>query len=103
MVALYTLAPSRYPTPSGGGIPVGVHFTPTVNLRRGEQLIVGPGACVCFDREAYSFTDIGIGHLWKLATHVGLWKFAVGNWDLAITEMYGYFYPRACLGLARSG
>ena len=26
-----------YPVPSGGGIPVGVHFTPTVNERRGPQ------------------------------------------------------------------
>lgn len=34
-----------YPVPSGGGIPVGVHFTPTVNERRGHQMIVGPGAC----------------------------------------------------------
>ena len=32
-----------YPVPSGGGIPVGVHFTPTVNERRGHQMIVGPG------------------------------------------------------------
>ena len=32
-----------YPVPSGGGIPVGVHFTPTVNERRGHQLIIGPG------------------------------------------------------------
>ena len=32
-----------YPVPSGGGIPVGVHFTPTVNERRGRQTIVGPG------------------------------------------------------------
>ena len=36
-----------YPVPSGGGIPVGVHFTPTVNERRGHQMIVGPGAFVC--------------------------------------------------------
>lgn len=40
-----------YPVPSGGGIPVGVHFTPTVNERRGEQMIVGPGACIAFSRE----------------------------------------------------
>ena len=32
-----------YPVPSGGGIPVGVHFTPTVNERRGHQMIIGPG------------------------------------------------------------
>ena len=72
-----------YPTPSGGGIPVGVHFTPTANDRRGHEMIVGPGACVCFDREGYSFFDVGLGHLWKLATHIGLWRFAKDNWDLA--------------------
>ena len=32
-----------YPVPSGGGIPVGVHFTPTLNERRGHQMIIGPG------------------------------------------------------------
>ncbi len=42
-----------YPVPSGGGIPVGVHFTPTVNERRGEQMIIGPGACLAFAREVY--------------------------------------------------
>lgn len=76
-----------YPTPSGGGIPVGVHFTPTCNLRRGDQTIVGPGAAVCFDREGYNFTDISIGHLWRLATNLSLWKFAFSNFDLAVTEM----------------
>jgi L-2-hydroxyglutarate oxidase LhgO len=35
-----------YPVPTGGGIPTGVHFTPTVNERRGHQMIIGPGACL---------------------------------------------------------
>jgi 2-hydroxyglutarate dehydrogenase len=30
-----------YPVPSGGGIPVGLHFTPTVNEERGKQIIIG--------------------------------------------------------------
>ena len=77
-----------YPVPSGGGIPVractvlpeatgcstgvqvGVHFTPTVNERRGHQMIVGPGACLCFAREAYSFLDMNLRDLWGLVTHV---------------------------------
>jgi 2-hydroxyglutarate dehydrogenase len=37
-----------YPVPSGGGIPVGVHITPTVNQRRGPQMINVPGACIAF-------------------------------------------------------
>jgi 2-hydroxyglutarate dehydrogenase len=76
-----------YPTPSGGGIPVGVHFSPTCNIRRGEQMIVGPGAAVCFDREGYNFTDMSIKHLFSLATNAGLWRFAMQNFDLAVTEM----------------
>ena len=90
-----------YPTPSGGGIPVGVHFTPTVNERRGHGMIVGPGACVCFDREAYGFFDVSIKHLWMLATHPGLWRFALSNWDLAITEMYRDLNKHAFLDQAR--
>jgi len=76
-----------YPTPSGGGIPVGVHFTPTLNERRGEQTIVGPGACLTFHDEGYSFTDVSMAHLWKLATHIGLWRFVLGNWRFALQEM----------------
>jgi 2-hydroxyglutarate dehydrogenase len=47
-----------YPVPNGSGIPVGVHFTPTVNERRGHQMIVGPGACISFSREGYRMTDV---------------------------------------------
>ena len=47
-----------YPVPSGGGIPVGVHFTPTVNERRGHQMIIGPGACISFSREGYKMSDV---------------------------------------------
>ncbi len=53
-----------YPVPSGGGIPVGVHFTPTVNERRGKQMIIGPGACIAFDREGYKMSDISFSDLW---------------------------------------
>ena len=77
-----------YPVPSGGGIPVGVHFTPTLDERRGNQMIVGPGACMGFATEAYKFTDVSIVHLWKLAQQIGLWRFVFSNWDLAFTEMY---------------
>jgi L-2-hydroxyglutarate oxidase LhgO len=47
-----------YPVPSGGGIPVGVHFTPTVNERRGHQMIIGPGACIAFSREGYKMGQV---------------------------------------------
>ena len=47
-----------YPVPTGGGIPVGVHFTPTVNERRGHNMIIGPGACLSFSREGYKMSDV---------------------------------------------
>jgi L-2-hydroxyglutarate oxidase LhgO len=77
-----------YPVPSGGGIPVGVHFTPTVNERRGHQMIIGPGACISFSREGYKITDFRLRDLWDFATNGGLWKFAVGNPRLSLGELY---------------
>jgi hypothetical protein len=50
-------------------------------------MLVGPGASVCFDREAYRFTDFSFKYLWHLASNGGLWKFAAGNADLALVEM----------------
>ena len=47
-----------YPVPTSGGIPTGVHFTPTVNERRGHQMIIGPGACISFSREGYKMSDV---------------------------------------------
>lgn len=90
-----------YPVPSGGGIPVGVHFTPTVNERRGKQMILGPGACMAFSREGYSFFDYTFKDIWNMATHIGLWRFAFSNFDLAITEMYRDLNKKAFLDQAR--
>lgn len=90
-----------YPVPSGGGIPVGVHFTPTVNERRGRQMIVGPGACVAFGREAYGFFDFSVKDLWSLATHIGLWKFAFSNFDLTVKEVYRDLNRTAFMDQAR--
>ena len=90
-----------YPIPSGGGIPVGVHFTPTVNERRGRQMIVGPGACISFHREGYKFFDCSLKDIWSLVTHVGLWRFAFCNFDLAVTEMYRDLNKKAFLDQAR--
>jgi L-2-hydroxyglutarate oxidase LhgO len=77
-----------YPVPSGGGIPVGVHFTPTVNERRGHQMIIGPGACLTFKREGYSFFDISLSDLWGSLTNGGLVRFAVQNPSLSLGEVY---------------
>lgn len=77
-----------YPVPGGGGIPVGVHFTPTVNEQRGHQMIVGPGACIAFSREGYKMSDINLADLWGSATNLGLWKFAIKNPSLSVGELW---------------
>lgn len=84
-----------YPVPSGGGIPVGVHFTPTVNERRGHATIIGPGACVAFDREGYKFWDLNLRDVWDMVTHIGMWKFVMGNLGLSLGEMYRDLNHRA--------
>lgn len=90
-----------YPVPSGGGIPVGVHFTPTVNERRGEQMIVGPGACLAFSREGYNFFDLSFRDMFSLLKSYGLVKFALGNMDLAFGEMYRDLNKKAFLASAQ--
>jgi 2-hydroxyglutarate dehydrogenase len=90
-----------YPVPSGGGIPVGVHFTPTVNERRGHQMIVGPGACLAFSKEGYRFRDVSLCDLWDYATNGGLWKFALSNPRLSIGEIYRDLNKRAFLSEAQ--
>lgn len=90
-----------YPVPSGGGIPVGVHFTPTVNERRGHQMIVGPGACIAFSREGYKMTDVSIADLWDYATNGGLWRFALANPRLSLGELWKDFNKHAFMKEAR--
>ncbi|KAI9323179.1 FAD dependent oxidoreductase-domain-containing protein [Dichotomocladium elegans] len=91
-----------YPVPSGGGIPVGVHFTPTVNTRRGIQMIVGPGACLTFTREGYRFFDFKLKDLWDSLTNVNLMLFALKNPALSIGELYKDMNKRAFLRAAQA-
>lgn len=86
-----------YPVPSGGGIPVGVHFTPTVNERRGHEMIVGPGACITFSREGYKFFDFSLRDVGDYVVNGGLWKFATGNLRLSLGELYRDLSKRAFL------
>ena len=86
-----------YPVPGGGGIPVGVHFTPTVNERRGHGMIIGPGACIAFDREGYKFTDASLRDLWNLMTNLNMWKFVLKNPSLSFGEIYKDLNKRAFL------
>jgi len=77
-----------YPVPSGGGIPVGVHFTPTVNEGRGHGMIVGPGACVAFSREGYTMSTVDVRDVWHALTNGGFWRFAIANPALSLGELW---------------
>ncbi|ORZ15649.1 FAD dependent oxidoreductase [Absidia repens] len=86
-----------YPVPSGGGIPVGVHFTPTVDVRRGHQLIIGPGACFTMSREGYRFFDFNLRDVWDNLTNFQFWAFAFKNIGLSFNELYRDINKRAFL------
>lgn len=90
-----------YPVPSGGGIPVGVHFTPTCNAERGRAMIIGPGACLAFSREGYRFMDFKLVDLWRAVSHLGLWSFAARNFDMAFRELYRDVNQQAFLAQAQ--
>ncbi|KAI8088714.1 FAD dependent oxidoreductase [Halteromyces radiatus] len=90
-----------YPVPSGGGIPVGVHFTPTVDVRRGHQLIVGPGACFTTSREGYRFCDFNLYDVWDTFSNIQFWYFAFKNFGLSINELYCDLNKRAFIRRAR--
>ncbi|ORE05519.1 DAO-domain-containing protein [Rhizopus microsporus var. microsporus] len=91
-----------YPVPSGGGIPVGVHFTPTVNARRGIQMIIGPGACLTFSREGYQFSNFKWEDVFGSLTNLNLWMFALKNPSLSIGELYKDMNKRAFLRAAQA-
>lgn len=90
-----------YPVPANSGIPVGVHFTPTLNERRGRGIIVGPGACIAFHREGYQFSNLSIRDLADSLTQIGVFKFVMGNFKLAMTELYRDLNKRAFLRQAQ--
>ncbi|CAO3638040.1 unnamed protein product [Cunninghamella echinulata] len=84
-----------YPVPSGGGIPVGVHLTPTVDVRRGHQVIIGPGACFTFSREGYQFFDFKARDLLDNFVNKNFWAFAFNNFSLSLGELYRDLNSRA--------
>ncbi|KAI8973753.1 FAD dependent oxidoreductase [Mycotypha africana] len=90
-----------YPVPSGGGIPVGVHFTPTVDVRRGHQAIIGPGACITFSREGYRFFDFKLKDVWDNLMNGAFWAFALKNFNLSLGELYRDLNQAAFLSSAQ--
>jgi len=78
-----------YPVPSGGGIPVGVHFTPTCGGYRQQQMIIGPGACMCFHKEGYSFFQVDPKYIWnQCVLNAGFWTFGLKNMGLSLKELW---------------
>uniref|UniRef100_A0A6B2LEG6 FAD dependent oxidoreductase domain-containing protein n=1 Tax=Arcella intermedia TaxID=1963864 RepID=A0A6B2LEG6_9EUKA len=73
-----------YPVPTNAGIPVGIHFTPTV---RG-QTIIGPGACMAFHREGYKFKDFNFKDVLDSLTNPNLWKLILNNFQMSMNEVY---------------
>lgn len=73
-----------------------------MNTRRGIQMIVGPGACLTFTREGYSFFDFKLSDLWDSLTNVNLMMFALKNPSLSIGELYKDMNKRAFLRAAQA-
>eukprot|EP00026_Physarum_polycephalum_P000782 Phypoly_transcript_00783.p1 GENE.Phypoly_transcript_00783~~Phypoly_transcript_00783.p1 ORF type:complete len:474 (+),score=57.43 Phypoly_transcript_00783:121-1542(+) len=90
-----------YPVPSNGGIPVGIHYTPTVNTLLGRQVIVGPGACLTFSREGYRFFDFNLRDVIDVLTNPNFYKFGIKNFRLSLNELYMDLNKRAFFKHAR--
>lgn len=88
------------PTPSGG-IPVGVHFTPTVGPTRGDgNIIVGPTSAFCTHREGYSALDLDLGYLAKALSSLSFVRFLMSYSGLAVKQLrddleFDRFYEEA--------
>ncbi|EAN78331.1 hypothetical protein, conserved [Trypanosoma brucei brucei TREU927] len=69
-----------YPAPEEWkGISVGVHFTPTVDERRGRQVIIGPGSSVATHRYGYSPYCFDADYCFKSFFSKGGWVSLVSN------------------------
>jgi len=77
-----------YPVPSSSGLPVGIHFTPTIGGYRQQQMIIGPAPCLAFAKEGYSFWQMSPRYCWEAFTNPGFWNFAKANLSLSIGEIW---------------
>ncbi|KAH9578040.1 FAD dependent oxidoreductase [Trypanosoma melophagium] len=69
-----------YPAPDDSkGLSVGVHFTPTVDERRGRQVIIGPGSAVTTHRYGYSPYYFDIEYCWNSLLSKGGWVSLLSN------------------------
>ncbi|KAG5490702.1 hypothetical protein JKF63_00824 [Porcisia hertigi] len=93
----YQLTPERrdmvhmhvYPCPdSRKGLSVGVHFTPTVDVRRGRQVIIGPGSAFSLDRYGYTPYTIDLEYCFNCAFSKGGWVSLVSNFGVLCQTYY---------------
>ncbi|KEG10965.1 2-hydroxyglutarate dehydrogenase [Trypanosoma grayi] len=69
-----------YPAPdSRKALSVGVHFTPTVDERRGRQIIIGPGSAVTTHRYGYSPYCFDLEYCWNSFFSRGGWVNFISN------------------------
>lgn len=73
-----------YPVPDPSLPFLGVHFTPRMN---GDRW-VGPNAVLAFEREGYSFHNVGLYDLAESVTYPGFIKVAEKYFKFGVTEMY---------------
>ncbi|CAJ1038537.1 putative FAD dependent oxidoreductase [Leishmania shawi] len=93
----YQLTPERgdlvrmhvYPCPDNRrGLSVGVHFTPTVDVRRGRQVIVGPGSALALDRYGYTPYTIDLEYCFNCAFSKGGWVSLTSNFGVICQTYY---------------
>ncbi|ORC90334.1 2-hydroxyglutarate dehydrogenase [Trypanosoma theileri] len=69
-----------YPAPDDSkGLSVGVHFTPTVDERRGHQVIIGPGSAITTHRYGYSPYCFDVEYCWNSMFSKGGWVSLMSN------------------------
>lgn len=77
-----------YPCPDlSKGIGVGVHISPTINLDRGGNTILGPGSAFAFHPYGYSPYDVDLKYLFKSIFSLGGWISLLSNWQ-TLLETY---------------
>ncbi|KAG5465131.1 hypothetical protein LSCM4_00583 [Leishmania orientalis] len=91
-----------YPCPdSRKGLSVGVHFTPTVDVRRGRQVIVGPGSALALDRYGYTPYTIDLEYCFNCAFSKGGWVSLISNFGVLFQTYYMDLSKRHFLREAR--
>lgn len=78
-----------YPCPNDKtGMSVGVHFTPTVDVRRGRQVIIGPGSAMVLDRYGYTPYSIDLEYCFNCAFSKGGWVSLFSNFGMICKTYY---------------